>query len=1078
MMYLDLVLNLALLIALSVLSGFISRRWPRTSRPGPWVQGFLFGSAAVIGMLKPLVLGPGLVFDGRSVMVSLCALFHGPIAGVIAALMPILCRIQLGGIGTFTGVLVILSSMAIGLLAHAHFQTRKATPDTRALLIFGFAVHLSMLALMLTLPREVAWLVIRNMALPILFIYPLATLLAGKVLSEQEFSAHHLRSLENSRKNLDITLRSIGDAVIATDTRGRITLMNPVAQALTGWTFQEALQKPLTDIFRVIHAHTRAPAEDPVKKVIRTGKVEGLSNHTLLIAKDGQELQIADSAAPIFQEDGVLTGVVLVFRDVSEEYRNLEKLKASEALLRMAGRMARLGGWSVDLATGKITWSDGVAIIHGMPPEYAPTLEEAFAFYAPEWREKIRKAYAACSREGLSYDEEMEILNAQGVRIWVRTIGEAIRDKVGVIIRVQGAFQDIDERKKTEIQIQKQDLLLREMGGIAQIGAWEFDPETGKGTWTDEVARIHGLPVDEATSVEKGLAFYTEESRRRIESAIQDVLSRQKPYDLELQMLSADGNRKWIRTIGHPVIREGRVVQVRGTFQDITRQKASEEALLASEEDYRRLFEEHAAIKFILDPETGAIIDANEAAVAYYGWSRESLRSMHIQDINLLSFEEIAREIEKVKARNRVHFEFQHRRADGSIRDVAVFSSRIRMKGKDYLHSIIHDISERKRLENQLLQSQKMEAIGKLAGGVAHDFNNMLSIILGHGELMEESLGSTHPAIRDVHEIQKAARRSAELTRQLLAFARRQTIAPKILDLNSTIEGMLRMLRRLIGEDIDLQWHPTEHLWPVRMDPSQVDQILANLTINAKDAISGIGRLTIETSNVSFDEAYCETQAEFLPGDYVMLAVSDDGCGMNRDTLSQIFEPFFTTKPQGAGTGLGLSMVYGIIRQNGGFIHVYSEPGKGSSFRIYIPREKKGLPAPPQTEKGPIPTGKEGVLVVEDEPALLKLTSRMLGHLGYKVFSAATPTEALDIAQAHGEDIHLLLTDVIMPEMNGRDLAHRLQLQHPHMRTLFMSGYTANVIAHHGVLKPGMHFIQKPFSMKNIADKIRETLSL
>jgi PAS domain S-box-containing protein len=384
---------------------------------------------------------------------------------------------------------------------------------------------------------------------------------------------------------------------------------------------------------------------------------------------------------------------------------------------------------------------------------------------------------------------------------------------------------------------------------------------------------------------------------------------------------------------------------------------------------------------------------------------------------------------------------------------------------------------EKGKLQTQLTQAQKMESVGRLAGGVAHDFNNMLGVILGHTEMAMDKLDPSQPLYTQLLEIRKAAERSADLTRQLLAFARKQTIAPKVLDLNDTVEGMLKMLRRLIGEDIDLAWMPGKNLWPVKMDPSQIDQILANLSVNARSAIADVGKITIETQDITFDEAYCAAHTDFTPGEYVLLAVSDNGCGMDKETQSKLFEPFFTTKAVGEGTGLGLATVYGIVKQNNGFINVYSEPGHGTTFKIYLPRyfgkaeqiQAKGLASPAER-------GHETILLVEDEKAILKITTMMLEHLGYRVLAASTPGEAIRLAEQHAGELHLLMTDVVMPEMNGRDLARRLLSLYPDIKRLFMSGYTANVIAHHGVLEEGVHFIQKPFSIMNLADKLRETL--
>ena len=330
----------------------------------------------------------------------------------------------------------------------------------------------------------------------------------------------------------------------------------------------------------------------------------------------------------------------------------------------------------------------------------------------------------------------------------------------------------------------------------------------------------------------------------------------------------------------------------------------------------------------------------------------------------------------------------------------------------------------------------------------------------------------------NLEEIRKAAERSANLTRQLLAFARKQTVAPKVLDLNESVASMFKMLRRLVGEGVNLVWLPCVELYPVKVDPSQVDQILANLCVNARDAIGGVGKLTIETANCTFDDDYCATHAEVVPGDYVKLAVTDDGCGMDKATQDRLFEPFFTTKDLGKGTGLGLATVYGIVKQNNGFIKVDSEPGKGTTFEICLPRHVAGKAATVQSDPltGPVARGRETILVVEDEPAILRMTKTMLERLGYAVLTASTPGEAIRVAGAHTDVIHLLITDVVMPEMNGRDPAKNLLTLYPALKRLFMSGYTADVIAHHGVLDEGVHFIQKPFSKKDLAARVSEAL--
>ena len=384
----------------------------------------------------------------------------------------------------------------------------------------------------------------------------------------------------------------------------------------------------------------------------------------------------------------------------------------------------------------------------------------------------------------------------------------------------------------------------------------------------------------------------------------------------------------------------------------------------------------------------------------------------------------------------------------------------------------------RQEMENQLRQAQKMEAVGRLAGGVAHDYNNMTNVILGYTEMALEKLDENDPLRADLEEINEAAKRSMELTRQLLAFARCQSIAPKVLDINQAVSSMLKMLQRLIGEDVELIWYPGKQVWPIQIDPSQIDQILANLCVNATDAISGVGKVVIETANAEFDQTYCSQHQGFIQGDFVQLAVSDDGMGMDKATLDRIFEPFFSTKTIGRGTGLGLATIYGITKQNQGFINVYSELGRGTTFKIYLPRIIGRSVETLAGDTNEIAHGhNETVLLVEDEIAILKLVERLLKQLGYRVLAANSPLEAIAIAEQHPEGIDVLVTDAIMPELNGNDLANQLRNLYPDLRVLFMSGYTANIIVHRGVLDKDVFMIQKPFSKKELSIKIREVLT-
>jgi len=523
------------------------------------------------------------------------------------------------------------------------------------------------------------------------------------------------------------------------------------------------------------------------------------------------------------------------------------------------------------------------------------------------------------------------------------------------------------------------------------------------------------------------------------------------------------------------------------TIRSVLEMKRLEASRDRAEQERDRLFN-YSLDLFGIAAFDGRIIQVNPAWEKILGWTSDDLAAkpwrafVHPDDVAASS-----RVAERLLAGETVlGFESRYGCKDGSFKWI---SWNVYPLAKEKLIFIVaRDITDRKqaeeereRLQAQLIQAQKMETIGRLAGGVAHDFNNMLGVILGHAELAMEDVGVTQAVYSSLQEIRKAAQRSADLTRQLLAFARKQTINPQVLELNETVTGMLKMLQRLIGENIELVWRTEPDVWPVKMDPTQLDQILVNLCVNARDAIAGVGEVVIEARNITFGEAYYAAQMGVAPGEYVLLSVSDNGCGMDQATQNHLFEPFFTTKGVGKGTGLGLATVYGVVKQNSGYIGVRSEPGKGTTFDIYLPRYA-GRSA--QAAKGSVEQaaarGQETVLLVEDEPTILRIAQIMLQRSGYHALTASTPSEAVRVAEeqsvAGQSDIHLLITDMVMPEMNGCDLARKLQTLCPRIKTLFMSGYAGDMIDQQGAIHRAAGFIQKPFSFQALTAKVREVL--
>ena len=571
--------------------------------------------------------------------------------------------------------------------------------------------------------------------------------------------------------------------------------------------------------------------------------------------------------------------------------------------------------------------------------------------------------------------------------------------------------------------------------------------------------------------------------------AFKDVAASKEAFDTlqanqyiryeDLPLLTLAGHRIAVEFVSNVYLVDGKKV-IQCNIRDISARKRAEKVLADSEAKTRSILD-HIGIGVALISPGMEIVELNQRMREWFPAIETGQQSLCLRFFNdplRNAAGGICPTVETMQD-GAVHEDTMRAPSAGIVRTYRIVSSPIHNASGEITAAIelVEDITERLSLESQFRQAQKLESVGRLAGGVAHDYNNMLSVILGYTELALDKVSASDPVHNDLQEILKAAKRSTEVTRQLLAFARKQTIAPRLIDLNDAVEGILKMLRRLIGEDIELVWLPGTNLWPIMMDSSQLDQIMANLCVNARDAIADVGKITIETGRVTFDKAFCDDHEEFMPGDFVLLTVSDNGCGMDKEIQDNLFEPFFTTKGVGRGTGLGLSTVYGIIKQNHGFINAYSEPGKGTTFKIYL-QCCEGDAVDPQTQSEvKIPVGhSETILIVEDEIGILKLSRIMLEKLGYTVLSASTSGEAMRLAAAHAGEIHLLITDVVMPEMNGGELAERLRSLEPNLNLLFMSGYTSDVIAHFGVLDKGMHFIQKPFTLKDLATRVREAL--
>jgi two-component system cell cycle sensor histidine kinase/response regulator CckA len=582
--------------------------------------------------------------------------------------------------------------------------------------------------------------------------------------------------------------------------------------------------------------------------------------------------------------------------------------------------------------------------------------------------------------------------------------------------------------------------------------------------------------------------FFTREHATAALRDEQEIIRTGRPLvNLEERETWPDRPATWVSTTKMP-LRDpsGAVIGTFGVSRDITQWKDAARRIQESEARFRTAFMTMADAHFIATRDEGRILEVNDRFGDVFGYSREETIGTTALELGLYAnAEERRRMLAELTAKGQVRdMETLARRKGGETFPILLSVSELGMGELPLILGVTRDLSEQRRadaalqsMEDQFRQAQRLEAVGRLAGGVAHDFNNILTAITGYTDLLLDDFRPNDPRRADLEEIRAAAQRAAALTRQLLAFSRKQMLQPRVLDLNEAVQALEKMLRRLIGEDVELVFTPQAGLGAVRADPGQIEQVLLNLAVNARDAMPDGGQLTIETANVELDETYAREHAGVVPGPYVLVAVSDNGHGMDEETRSHIFEPFFTTKEQGKGTGLGLATVHGIVAQSGGHVGVYSTPGRGTTFKIYLPRVAEAVEGPGEaSEKRPVAGGRETVLIAEDEPAVREVVAATLQQKGYEVLRAPDGQTALELARSHDGTIHLLLTDVVMPGMTGRALAQALTAERPDVRVLYVSGYTDDAVVRHGILELGVPYLQKPFTPDALALKVREVL--
>ncbi len=663
---------------------------------------------------------------------------------------------------------------------------------------------------------------------------------------------------------------------------------------------------------------------------------------------------------------------------------------------------------------------------------------------------------------------------------WIRDELRLVRDGSGRPVEVVGSFSDVTRQREAEARLQESEERFRRAFEDAPVGMALVGLDERFLQVNEALCRILGYPAARLLEMTVPQVTHPDDVAAEESQKLRLLRGDGGAFQMEKRYLHADGHVVWgalsVSAVAGP---DGKPRYYIGQLEDVTERRRAEEALRQSEERFRALIENASDLLVVFD-EQGTITMVSPAVREALGWSPEEMLGRPGGDfIHPDDLPEAARVLAEVVASpsRAVRATIRLRHRDGSWRVIQTsLRSLLDVPSVRGIVSNGRDVTEQRQLEQRLLQAQKLEGVGRLAGGVAHDFNNLLVAILGYAQFLEEGIRSGRPSLDDLAEIREAGEQARDLTRQLLAVARRQVVEPRVMDLNDVLRDAERLLRRVLGEDVALTVVPAADLWRVKADPAQVQQILLNLAVNARDAMPQGGKLTLETANALLDERYAEAHPGVRPGPYAVLAVSDSGVGMSPEARAHLFEPFFTTKPPGEGTGLGLATVYGIVKQAGGHVSVRSEPGRVTSFRIYLPRSEEVAAT---LEPRPAPrdhVGTETVLLVEDAPAVRELAARALAESGYRVLQARNGREALEAAEAEAGPVHLLRTDVVMPDMSGQKLAERLRQLRPATRVLYMSGYTENTIIHHGVLDPGVNFLPKPFTPTSLQEKVRQVL--
>ena len=899
--------------------------------------------------------------------------------------------------------------------------------------------------------------------------------LLTEAMAERERGHAALRDSEASWRRL---FASSATGIVSAGADGRYLNANPAFCALVGRS-EDTLRG--VEIFAFTHPDDLAPCVLEVRRLL-AGEIDSFSIDKRYLRPDGQAIWARATVS--LMQAAAASGeaqLVAVVTDINTQKIAQLRLQQSHQLIGLAGRMAGLGGWAIDAPseTSKpvVRWSDELRTILDCAPEHSPQLEMSLNWYPSPWREALSQALETAFQHGTPFDLELKLVTIQGRPLDVRVIGEAVRGEKQQVVRVQGALLDQTEQKRAERTLRDSEERFRNVSRATVDAVWDWNLGDDTMWWSEGMQVLFGHSPDalEPDSLSWTRRIHPDDLQRVLGSIHGVIDGGDEYWSAEYRFRRHSGDFATVSDRGF-VIRDadGHALRMVGGMTDLTEQRQTEARLLQQ----AALLDETEDSIVVRDLDD-RISYWSRGAERMFGWSAAEAVGRRLSELNLVNGPgaDAARAI--LMTTGRYTATFKQRCKDGHWVTVEGRWTLVRDAGgqPSAIFGVGTDVTARLELEAQLQQARRLEAIGQLTGGVAHDFNNLLTVILGNADLLAEQLAD-QPLLLPLAEMTRAAaERGAELTQRLLAFARRQALQPQSVDAHQLLANMDALLRRTLPANIELELVRGAGLWPALVDPGQLEAAVLNLVINARDAMPPGGKITLETSNAWIDQHYAERHTDVAPGQYVLLSVSDTGGGMSAEHLARVFEPFFTTKGVGKGTGLGLSMVYGFLKQSRGHVKLYSEPGHGTTARLYLPRAD----GPPEAPAAVVRTehdfrGTASLLVVEDDPLVLRHACDVLVGLGYRVTVANTGVAALAILRERS-DFDLLFTDVVMPGgLNGRQLAEAAVALHPALKVLYTSGYTENAIVHHGRLDRGVHLLPKPYRSIDLARKVHAVL--